>query len=138
MRLTFLALFMLVASVGFFACSNDDDSGTEAIQAESTPSAPPGRGYPPTATPSPTLADDNSALEPLAPLVAEAAELCPSDVVAQCTGAYVAAALGALPGALCVSEGAGTWFMETPGEGVAVGDACAMDATHTVVALLNY
>ena len=53
-------------------------------------------------------------------------------------GADVAAALGTSPGALCVNEGAQTWFMETPGGAVAVGDACAMDAAHTTVALVNH
>lgn len=151
MRLTFLALLLLIASVGFFACGDDDDSGTEPTQPESTTQAadeptpretgdaptPTETGDAPTATASPTLAD--SSLEYLRQLADEGMELCASsDVVARCTEAYVAAATSGSPEALCVSESAGTWFMETPGEGVAVGDACATDATHTVVALLNY
>ena len=39
MKLTFLALLLIMASVGFSACSDDDDLGTEPTQPESTTQA---------------------------------------------------------------------------------------------------
>lgn len=123
MRLALLFMVMLIGSIGFSACSDDAD--------EPTPSASPTADEP-TATATSTLADGDS------PLEAEAAALCPPDFVSQCTEAYITIATGSLPAALCVSEAAGTWFMETPGDGVEVGDTCANNAAYTVVSLLNY
>lgn len=94
-----------------------------------------------TASPSPTPIDREALFR------AEAAELCPAEFLEPCTDIYVNTALSSLPAAMCVNEDAGTWFFETPGgvpgvittpKDVKVGDACAGDAAHTVVALINY
>lgn len=76
--------------------------------------------------------------DPNAALRAEAEKLCPNEYLDSCVDGYIKTANSLLPAALCVSEAGGTWFMETPGEGVEIGDACAGESTHTVVALLNY
>ncbi len=146
MRLTVLVLFLLIGSVGFFACSSDDDSGPEATtpaattpaSGEPTPSASPTSDEP-TVTASPAESDGVAALE------AKAAEVCPAVLIDPCTESYIATANGSSPAALCVSELAGTWFMEvaggvfsTPAPGVQLGDPCASTSTHIVVALLNY
>ena len=118
MRLPFFGLLLLIGSVAFLACTNDDDAGSQQ---------------------SPTRATDEATLE------ARAAELCPIQNFTTCSFAYVVTAQGSEPGALCVDEIAGTWFWETPGgvpgepaAGVRLFDPCAQDSTHMVVDLINY
>ena len=142
MRLPFLGLLLLISSVAYLACTNDDDSGSEPTRPESTAPAtdePTPIADEPTISPTSAPADGDAARE------ARAAELCPVQSLDPCTDAYIATVQSSLPGALCVDAIAGTWFWETPGgvpgepaPGVELLDPCAGASSHIVVELINY
>ena len=69
-------------------------------------------------------------------LIAEAADLCPEELIEPCTEAYVVHATGSLPAGLCVTD-EGLWFFETPAEDAAVGDVCQLDAAGTIRAIVG-
>lgn len=137
-------MILLSVLTGLAACGgdDDDDSGDPTETVASATAATP--AY------SPEQTGDGTVTTPVPlknqeELERQAADLCPPDFLDACSAGFLGAAAGDLAAALCVTDAKDSWFIETPGgtfgepaEGVEIGDDCASDETHKVVAFLNY